>query len=155
MGIAVLDRMGESLEEGLVAGLRGSWAGHVGVEIDTPEMGRGGEEFHANTDTAIASSAQVDDPAFLFFLSFRVHQDEHFAIIDLVAEVQEPAMSADDQGFANFAKLAAFMAASLCLQAHFAKDALATTLRALSEVNHGLMMGWERKGVNCPFGQVC
>lgn len=64
-------------------------------------------------------------------------------------------MSADDQGLANLAKLPAFVAASLCLQAHLVKDALATTLRSLSKVNHGLMMGWQRKEVNCPFGQVC
>jgi hypothetical protein len=109
-------------------------------EIDSPEMRGGGKEFDAYACAAITGVAQVDDAAFLFFLSFGVDQDEHFAVIDFVAEVEQATVGADDQGFADFAKFAAFMIAAEGLQAHLVKDTLAAALRTLSYFDHGSMM---------------
>ena len=49
-------------------------------------------------------SPQVNDPAFLFFLRFRVHQNQHFAVIDFMAEVEQAAMGTHHQRLADFAK---------------------------------------------------
>ncbi len=113
-----------------------------------------GQKLDADANPFVSALPEVHDPALLLFLGFRVHQHQHFSVINLVAEVQEPAMSAYHQRFANFAKLPAIMAAAQGLQAHLVKHALAAALRALSEFYHALIMGSPRNPVNCPFGQV-
>ena len=126
----------------------------LALEIDAPEVWRGRQEFHAHTNPFTSALAQIDDTAFLFFLGFRVHQNQHFAIINFMAQVQQTPMSAYDQCFADLAKLPAIMTAAQGLQTHLVKHALAAALRALSEFYHALIMGSPPDMVNCPFGQV-
>jgi hypothetical protein len=123
-------------------------------EINAPEMRRRRQELHTHAGAAVASVAQVDNPAFLLFLRYRIHQDQHFAIVDFMAKIQEPAMSAHDQGLADFPKLPALVTAPEGLQTHLMKDALAAALRSFSEVYHGAIFSLRISWVNCPFGQV-
>jgi len=103
-------------------------------------MRRWGQKFHPYACAAIASFPQVHDAAFLLFLGFRVDQHQHFAIVDLVPEVQQAAMGADHQGFAGLFELSTFVATPLCLEPHFVENALAAALCSLSKFGHGLMM---------------
>jgi hypothetical protein len=97
-------------------------------KIYTPEMRCRRQKLHPHTRSSVARFSQEDDAAFLFFLRFRVHQDQHFAIIDVMAQVQQATMSAHHQCFTDFAKFAAFVAAPERLHAHLVKDALAAAL---------------------------
>jgi len=97
-------------------------------KIDTPEMRGRRQELHTHARTAVSSFAQEDDAAFLFFLRLWIHQDQHFAVVDFIAQVQQPAMGADHQGLADLAKLLARVAAAQCLQPHLVEDALAAAL---------------------------
>jgi hypothetical protein len=117
-------------------------------------MRSGGQEFHADSRTFIPGFTQEDDPAFLLFLCLRVDENEHFAVIDLVAQVQQASVGADDQRLADFQEFPALMTAAQGLQTHPVEDALAAALRGLSQFCHGLIMAFPLKGVNCPFGQV-
>ena len=73
------------------------------------------QELHTHARTTVSDFAQEYDAAFLFFLRLWIHQDQHFAVIDFVAQVQQPAMGADNQCLADLAKLLARMAAAKSL----------------------------------------
>ncbi len=98
------------------------------LKIDAPEVRCRRQKLHAHSGSFAASFSQVNNPAFLLFLRFRIHQNQHFAIIDFVAEVEQAPVGTHHQRFANFPKLTSLVAASLGLQPHFVKDALAATL---------------------------
>jgi hypothetical protein len=134
-------------EKALVSGL-------TAAEIDAPEVRRGGEKLDADADAALAGVAQINDAAFLFFLGFWADQDEDFALYDFVAQDQQAAMSADDHGFADFAELAAFLAASEGLQLGLVKHPLTAAIAGSDQFCHALIMGPPPKTVNCPKGQL-
>jgi len=112
------------------------------------------QKLNAYASPAVSGFAQIDNPAFLLFLGLRVNQHQHFAVVDFVAQIQQAAVSADHQGLTDFAKLAAFMAATEGLQAHLMEDTLAAALRAFGNLSHAPIFALPQKGVNCPFGQV-
>ena len=100
------------------------------------------QKLHSHARAAVAGVSEVDNPALLLFLRNRIHENQYFAIIDLVAKIQQPAVSIHDQGFADFPELAPFVTAPLGLQTHLTKHALAAAVRGLSEINHGAMFAW-------------
>ena len=110
-----------------------------------------GQEFHANSGAFIPGFAEEDDAALLFFLRFWVHEDQHFALINFVAQFQEPAVGADHLRFADFAEFPALMGAAEGLQTHLVEDALAAALRGLSQFGHGVMMAFPLEGGQLPF----
>jgi hypothetical protein len=123
-------------------------------KVDAPKVRCRRQELHANSRSPVARFAQIHNPTFLFFLGFRIHQNQHFAVIDFVPEIQQTAVGADHQRLANLAEFAALVAPSECLQAHLMEDALATALSAFSKLYHALIFALPPKPVNCPFGQV-
>jgi hypothetical protein len=127
----------------------------LGAEIDTPEMWGGGEKLDADSRAFITRVSQVHDAAFLLLLCFWIDQDEHFAAIDLVTEIQKAAMGADDQSLADFTKLAAFVITTQGLQPHFVKNALAAALRGLSEFYHGVHDGFSYENRSIALSDRC
>ncbi len=125
-----------------------------GLKVDSPEMRCRGQKFNAHASPAVSWFSQVHDAALLFFLCLRIHQYQHFAIVDFVAQIQQPTVSADHQRLADFAEFTAFVAASQGLQAHLVEDALAAALCAFGNLFHALIFALAPKPVNCPFGQV-
>ncbi len=55
------------------------------LKINAPEVRCRRQKLHAHSGSLATGLSQVNNPAFLFFLRFRIHQNQHFAIIDFVA----------------------------------------------------------------------
>ena len=66
--------------------------------------------------------AQIDDPAFLFFLGYWVCQDQHFAAIYFMLHQQQASVGIHHHGFARFLKLLAVMLAALRFDTYLVKD---------------------------------
>ena len=139
----------------LVGSFRHLGAGSRRVEIYTPEVRGGRQEFHSNADPLRATLSGEHDPAFLFFLSLRIHQYQHLVGIHFMAQNQQAAMSIHHQRFTDLAKLLPGMAAAQRLQLHAVEHALAAAIGGKGGFLHNVpMMSLARTGVNCPFGQV-
>jgi hypothetical protein len=123
-------------------------------KVDSPEMRGRRQKFYTHTSSPIPWFPQEHNTAFLLFLRLRVHQYQHFALVNLMAQMQQPAMSADHQRLADLAKFSALMVAPHCLQTHLVEDTLAAALCAFGKLYHALIFALAPKRVNCPFGQV-
>jgi hypothetical protein len=144
-------------KRGLCGSVRSFFAIRSGLpclKVDSPKMRRRRQKLYTHTSSPIPRFPQEHNTAFLLFLGLRVHQYQHFALVDLMAQVQQPSMSADHQRLADLAKFAALMVAPHCLQTHLVKDTLAAALCAFGKLYHALIFALARRRVNCPFGQV-
>ena len=81
------------------------------LEINSPEVRRRRQKLHAHPIAPLTGFPQKDNAAFLFFLGLGVDQNQHLAMNHLMAQIQQPAMRADHQSFADLAKLSAVVAA--------------------------------------------
>jgi hypothetical protein len=104
-----------------------------------------GEELYTDAEATLAGVTKKNDAAFLLFLSFGIDEDEHLALVHFVLKHQQTAVLVDHQGFANFTEFAAFVAATLSLQAHLVELALAAAGIGLEHFGHGAMMRWRTK----------
>jgi len=117
-------------------------------EFEAPEARSGGEKFDADALAAIAGFTEINDAAFLLFVSFGVGEDNHFAVVDLMLEHEQAAVGVDDDGLANFLKFLAIVSAARGLHAHLVEDASAAARRFVEHFGHGNMFGWRRERVN-------
>jgi hypothetical protein len=116
-------------------------AGRTGLsKIDSPKIRGRGQEFHADSLPAIPRLTDKNYPAFLFFQGLRMHQHQHFPVIDFIAQHQQRPVRVHHLGFANFTKLPAIMAAPYGLQPHLMKDALASARGVLQNFAHTPML---------------
>lgn len=112
-----------------------------GFEIDSPKMRSGREELNPDASPTVTGVSGEDDPAFLLFLSDWVYQDEHLAIVHLVAKHEQAAVRIHDERFADLAEFAAIVPAALCLKPHFVKHALAAALGDVGGFAHVAHLG--------------
>ena len=61
-------------------------------KIDSPEMWCWRQKFHAYARAPFTGFAQIHDAALLLFLGFRVHQNQHLAVVDFMAQIEQPAV---------------------------------------------------------------
>jgi len=112
-----------------------------GFEIDSPKMRSGREELDPDASSTVADVAGENNPAFLLFLSDWVYQDEHLAVVHLVAKHEQAAVRIHDKRFADFAEFTAIVPAALGLKPHLVKDALAAALGDVCGFAHVAHLG--------------
>jgi hypothetical protein len=119
-----------------------------------PKMWRRGKKFNSHTLPAVSGFTDEYDPAFLLFLRNRIFEDNHFAVIHFIAQIQQSAMRIYDYGLANFAKLLTVVRAAMHLQPHLVEDALASPRTRSHSFLHAPILGSPVTSVNCPKVQV-
>src|SRR5215475_2895827 len=106
------------------------------VELYAPEVGCRCKEFNANSLAAVARFSQKNNAALQLFLSCRILQDQHLAVLYLVFEQQQTAVCVDDHSFTGFAELLAIVVFSRRLYGHPAEDASAPARGCESRFGH-------------------
>lgn len=124
------------------------------IKVNSPEVRCRSQKFHAHACAAVSGFAQVHNPAFLFFLRFRIHQHQDFAIVHFVSEHQQAAVRAHHLCLAHLAELAPVVAAPKRLQPHPVKHSLASPVPGLDYLGHTPIMKAICCPVNCPAGRV-
>ena len=117
-------------------------------------MRRGSEKLNTNALTAVPGFADKHDSAFLFFLRDWIFENEHFAVVDLVAESQQATMGVDDHGLANFTKFLAAMRTAMNMQPHLVEDTMTSARADVHCFLHAPILGASAIFVNCPKVQV-
>ena len=126
------------------------------VKIYAPEVWGRGQELHSDPNALWPALPGEHDAALQLFLSFRIHQYQHFIVVDLVPQDQQAAMGIYHQGFAHFTEFFPSVIASQRLQLHPVKHALTAPICCKGGFLHGVpIIGLPQGPVNCPFGQVC
>jgi len=125
-----------------------------GIKINSPEVRCRGQKFHAHACAAVSGFAEVHNPAFLFFLRFRIHEHQDSAIVHFVSKHQQAAVGAHYLRLAHLAELASVVAAPKRLQPHPVKHPLAAPVPGLDYFGHAPIMRATGGPVNCPAGRV-
>ena len=119
-------------------------------------MGRRGEELDADALTFLTDFADIDDADFLLFLGGRAAEDEHGVVLDWLVEIEQAAVSVEDNGLASLAKLAAIGVFARDPDVDAQEDSRAASGCGIGEFRHGeTMVGPGEKGVNDSGGGVC
>ncbi len=125
------------------------------IKVDAPEVWRWRQKFHSDTNSLRSALTGEHNAALLFLLRFRIHQHQHFVVINLMPQYQQAAMRIHHQGFTHLAKLLPRMVAAQGLQLHPVENALAAPVCGKSGFLHSVpIIGLAGGSVNCPFGQV-
>jgi hypothetical protein len=109
-------------------------------EFHAPEARRRGEKFDADAAALIAIVAEVDHAALQFFLSERIGKHQHGSEFEILGQIQEPAMSADDDGFGGLAKAAAPLVLAGERDANAREDPGTAAFAFVNESGHDLFM---------------
>lgn len=113
------------------------------------------QELHTDANPPCAAVSRKDDPAFLLFLRFRVHQHKYLVVDNLVPQHQQAAMRIHHQRLADLAEPLPRVATAERLQFHAVEDPLAAPVSSIGSFLHTLpIMSLAPKPVNCPFVQV-
>jgi hypothetical protein len=125
------------------------------VKINTPEVWRRCQKFHPDTDALRPTLPGEHNAALQFLLRLRIHQYQHFVVINLMPQHQQAPMGTHHHGFAHLTKLLSRVAAAEGLQFHPVKNALAAPVCRKGGFLHSVpIIGLAAGPVNCPFGQV-
>ena len=125
------------------------------VKINAPEVWRRRQKLHPDANALRPALPGEHDPALQLFLRFRIHQHQHFIVINFMPQHQQAPVGVDYKGFAHLAKLLPRMAAPEGLQFHPVKNALAAAVRGKGGFLHSEpIISLAAGTVNCPFGQV-
>ena len=84
-------------------------------QFQAPEVRRRRQELNSHPLASLDRIAQINYPAFLFFLRLRIGQNEHYAVVHLMLQHEQAAVGIYDHGFAELAELLPVMSAPLCL----------------------------------------
>jgi len=90
-------------------------------KFQSPKMWRRRQKLHANPLSLFARFSLIHHPALLVFQRFRVRQDEHLAVINLVFQEEQTAMRVHHHGFASLLELLSAVRAAVGLHAHLMK----------------------------------
>jgi hypothetical protein len=109
----------------MLAGADGGGRGRPvgGNEINTPEMGRGGQKLKADALAFIVGIAEKHDAAFLLLLRERIGENDHGVHAERLIEIQKSAVGVDDNRLTGFAEAALIGILSCGDHAHPHKDA--------------------------------
>src|SRR5713101_413001 len=128
------------------AGFRGCWGR---FEVNSPEMGSGSEEFHADPLAFLDLTAEVDDAAFLLFLCLLVGENQQLPVADFVLQVEQASVNVHNHCLAVLSELAAFLATALSPHPHAVEDARAAPGSGECVRAHGVIFGWIFIIINC------
>ncbi len=103
-------------------------------------MRSGRQKFDAHALPFIGGFAEIYDAAFLFFLREGIGEDEHGIEHERLVQVDQAAVSADDNGFAGFAEALAIRIFSRGHDADAQEDSSATASSAEGLFRHGKTM---------------
>ncbi len=131
------------------------WAGLIPVrlasfKLDAPEPGSWRKKLDTDPLSGILQFTDENNAAFQLLLRQKILQDNHHAILDFVAHVQQPAVGIYHHCLANLAKLSPVVAPPLGLYAHFVKNTLAPSCAGLEYFAHRSILSAASKTVNCP-----
>jgi hypothetical protein len=93
------------------------------AEFQTPEARRRRQKLHADPLSSIAGLALKNDAALLLFQGFRIRQNNHFAVVNLVLQKQQSAMRVHHHGLAGLFEFFSVVCPALCLHAHLVECA--------------------------------
>lgn len=124
------------LVDGCCVAGRGQFA-----EFQSPKMRRRRQELHANSLAPLAGLSLKNHAALLLFQSFRVRQNEHFAVVDFVLQKQQPAVRVDHHGFARLFEFLSVMRAALRLYAHLVECPSAASVCRRRRLVHTAIIG--------------
>jgi len=96
------------------------------AEFQTPEARRRRQKLHADPLSSIAGLSLKNDAALLLFQSFRIRQNNHFAVVNLMLQKQQSAMRVHHHGIAGLFEFFSVVRPALCLDAHLVECAPAT-----------------------------
>ena len=133
-------------------GARGSGGG----EFDAPEVGTGGQEFDADALAFLTDFTEIDDTNFLFFLCGGTVENQHGAILDRLIEIEQAAVSVNDDGLTGLAELASVGIFTGNPHADAHEDSRAAAGSGIGDFGHReTIVRLAAEGVNQSHGRVC
>lgn len=99
-------------------------------KLDTPEMRARREKFDTHASSSFGRVAQINYPAFLFFLGAGINKDQFGSQFQFMLQINQSPMSVDDDRLAIFAKFAPVNRSSLRANGNAGKNPGAAALRA-------------------------
>ena len=86
------------------------------AEFQTPKARRRRQKLHADPLSSIAGLSLIHHAALLLFQGFRIRQNDHFAVVNLVLQHQQSAMRVHHHGLAGLFEFLSVVRAALCLR---------------------------------------
>ena len=109
-------------------------------KFNAPEARRRGKKFDADAAALVAIVAEVDDAALQLVLSEGVGKHQHRTEFEILGQIQQPAMSADDDGFGGLAEAAAALVLAGERDANAHEDAGTAAFAFVNESGHDTFM---------------
>jgi hypothetical protein len=120
------------------AGLSGDPIGLL--QFDAPEKGSWGNKFDAHALAFLGIVAEIDDPAFLLFLSGGIDEYEQRSYLQILLGVEQSAMGADHDRFAGMPKPPALLILARELHANSHELSGAAPFSFVGDLGHGTSM---------------
>jgi hypothetical protein len=119
------------------------------AKVEAPEMGRGREEFQRDS---LAFSgiivSEVNDSTLLFFLREWIREDQHCANIEILPQVQQPAMRTYHDCVGRLTKASAVTVFPGGEHANAFKESCTAPLDLVQRLSHPYMLGHAAAPVN-------
>jgi hypothetical protein len=127
---------------GLILGNRAGLSGDpIGLlQFDAPEKGSWRNKFDAHALALLGIVAEIDDSAFLLFLSRGIDEYEQRAYLQILLGVEQSAMSADHDRFADMPKTPALMILARELHANSHEPSGTAPFSFVGDLGHGSYM---------------
>jgi hypothetical protein len=120
------------------AGLSGDPIGLL--QFDAPEKGSWGNKFDAHALAFLGIVAEIDDSAFLLFLSSGIDEYEQRSYLQILLGVEQSAMGADHDRFAGMPKPPALLILARELHANSHELSGAAPFSFVGDLGHGSYM---------------